>query len=205
MIRVLLGQRGRLVREALSAVMDAQDDLEVVAELSRADEVLPTARRDHPHVAVLDDALPGPITVADLCPTLCAALPACGVLILLDRQSGAGVGRSLARLAPRVGFIGTEETSPYDLVESVRQLARGEPVLDAEVAVAALTADENPLTDRECEVLRMALDGAPAKEIAQRLYLSAGTVRNYLSRILAKTGARTRIEAIRIAQDAGWI
>jgi two-component system, NarL family, response regulator DesR len=204
-IRVLLGQRGRLVREALSAVMAAEDDLEVVAELSRADEVLPTARRDHPHVAVLDVALPGPITVADLCPTLCAALPACGVLILLDRQSGAGVGRSLARLAPRVGFLGTEETSPDDLVESVRQLARGEPVLDAEVAVAALTADENPLTDRECEVLRMALDGAPAKEIAQRLYLSAGTVRNYLSRILSKTGARTRIEAIRIAQDAGWI
>jgi two-component system, NarL family, response regulator DesR len=126
------------------------------------------------------------------------------VLILLDRQSGAGVSRSLARLAPRVGFLGTE-TSPYDLVESVRQMARGEPVLDAEVAVAALTADENPLTDRECEVLRMALDGAPAKEIAQRLYLSAGTVRNYLSRILAKTGARSRIEAIRIAQDAGWI
>lgn len=204
MIRVLLGQRGRLVREALSAVMASADDLEVVAELSRADEVLPTARRDHPHVAVLDVALPGPVTVADLCPTLCAALPACGVLILLDRQSGAGVGRSLARLAPRVGFLGAE-TSPKDLVESVRQLARGEPVLDAEVAVAALTADENPLTDRECEVLRMALDGAPAKEIAQRLYLSAGTVRNYLSRILAKTGARTRIEAIRIAQDAGWI
>ncbi|WP_173052533.1 response regulator transcription factor [Phytohabitans houttuyneae] len=184
--------------------MTAEDDLEVVAELSRSDEVLPIARRDHPHVAVLDIALPGPVAVTELCPTLCDAVPTCGVLILLDRQAGAGVGRSLARLAPRVGFLGAE-TSPYDLVESVRQLARGEPVLDAEVAVAALTASENPLTDRECEVLRMALDGAPAKEIAQKLYLSAGTVRNYLSRILAKTGARTRIEAIRIAQDAGWI
>jgi two-component system response regulator DesR len=203
-IRVLLGQRGRLVRGALAAVMAAEDDLEVVAELSRADEVLPIARRDHPHVAVLDIALPGPVTVADLCPTLCTALPACGVLILLDHQVGVGVGRSLARLAPRVGFI-SAETSPDDLVESVRQLARGEPVLDAEVAVAALTAGDNPLTERECEVLKMALDGAPAKEIAQRLYLSSGTVRNYLSRILAKTGARTRIEAIRIARDAGWI
>lgn len=204
MIRVLLGQRGRLVREALSAVLAAEDDLEVVAELDRADEVIPTARRDRPHVAVLDIALPGQIAVTELCPTLCSALPTCGVLILLDRQSGVGVGRSLARLAPRVGFLGME-TSPDDLVESVRQLARGEPVLDAEVAVAALTAGDNPLTERECEVLRMALDGAPAKEIAQKLYLSAGTVRNYLSRILTKTGARTRIEAIRIAQDAGWI
>jgi two-component system response regulator DesR len=78
-------------------------------------------------------------------------------------------------------------------------------VLDTEVAVAALTAGDNPLTDREREVLRLALDGAPAKEIAKNLYLSTGTVRNYLSRILDKTGARTRIEAIRIAQEAGWI
>jgi len=203
-IRVLVGQRGRLVREALSAVMAAEVDLEVVAQLSRADEVLPVARRDLPNVAVLDVALPGPVAIADLAATLCAALPGCGVLILLDRNSGAGVGRSLARLAPRVGFLGAE-TSPFDLVESVRQLARGEAVLDAEVAVAALTAGDNPLTERECEVLKMAVDGAPAKEIAQRLYLSAGTVRNYLSRILAKTGARTRIEAIRIAKEAGWI
>jgi two-component system response regulator DesR len=193
-----------LLREALSTVMAAADDLQVVAALSQADEVLPAARREHPHVAVLDVALPGPVAVTELCPQLCAALPACGVLILLDRHSGTGIGRSLARLAPRVGFLGTE-TSPTDLVESVRQMARGEPVMDAEVAVAVLTAGENPLTDRECEVLRMALDGAPAKEIAQKLYLSAGTVRNYLSRILTKTGARTRIEAIRIARDAGWI
>jgi two-component system, NarL family, response regulator DesR len=204
LIRVLLGQRGRLVREALSAVMAAEDDLEVVAQLSRAEEVLPAARRGRPHVAVLDVDLPGTVAVTALCHTLCAELPACGVLILLDRHSGAGIGRSLARFAPRVGFLGTE-TSPYDLVESVRQLARGEPVLDPEVAVAALIAGENPLTERECEVLRMAVDGAPVKEIAQKLFLSAGTVRNYLSRILTKTGARTRIEAIRIAQDAGWI
>ncbi|GAA4710228.1 response regulator transcription factor [Phytohabitans rumicis] len=204
MIRVLLGQRGRLLREALAAVMSAEDDLDVVAELAHADDVLPAARRDRPHVAVLDVALPGTLAVTELCPALCDALPACGVLILLDRHSGAGIGRALARLAPRVGLLGAE-TSPFDLIESVRQLARGEPVLDAEVAVAALTAGENPLTDRECEVLRMAIDGAPAKEIAQRLYLSAGTVRNYLSRILAKTGARTRIEAIRIAQESGWI
>jgi two-component system, NarL family, response regulator DesR len=204
MIRVLIGQRGRLLRESLVAVMSAADDVEVVAELSCSDDVLPAARQNRPHVVVLDHALPGTVTVADLSPVLCRALPGCRVLILLDRQSGPGVGRSLARLVPLVGFLGME-TSPVDLIESLRQLARGEPVLDAEVAVAALTAGENPLTERECEVLRLAVDGTPVKEIAQKLYLSAGTVRNYLSRILTKTGARTRIEAIRIAQDAGWI
>jgi two-component system response regulator DesR len=203
MIRVLIAQRGRLLRESLATVMSGVDDIDVVASLDRADDILPAARRYRPHVAVLDVTLPGTVTVAELCPMLCRTLPGSQLLILLDRQA-VGVGRALARLAPRVGFLGTE-TSPGDLIESVRLLARGEPVLDAEVAVAALTAGENPLTDRECEVLRMALDGTPPKEIAQTLYLSAGTVRNYLSRILAKTGARTRIEAIRIAQDAGWI
>jgi two-component system response regulator DesR len=84
-------------------------------------------------------------------------------------------------------------------------LARGEPVLDVELAVAALTAKDNPLTDRELDVLRLARNGAPTKEIASNLYLSAGTVRNHLARIVLKTGARTRQDAIRIAQDAGWI
>lgn len=204
MIQVLLGQRGTLFRGALATVLSAEPDLTVVAELDRADDILPIAAREQPDVAVLDASLPGPVTVGELCPALCQSLPACGVLILLDRPAGAGLGRSLARLAPRVGFIGIE-TSPSDLVEGVRQLARGEPVLDAELAVAALTAGDSPLTEREREVLRLAVDGAPPSEIAQALFLSTGTVRNYLSRILAKTGARTRIEAIRIAQDAGWI
>ncbi|MEH1129979.1 response regulator transcription factor [Micromonospora sp. CPCC 206061] len=204
MIQVLLGQRGTLFRGALATVLSAEPDLTVVAELDRADDILPMAARERPDVAVLDASLPGPVTVGELCPALCQSLPACGVLIVLDRAASAGLGRSLARLAPRVGLIGIE-TSPGDLVESVRQLARGEPVLDAELAVAALTAGESPLTDREREVLRLAVDGTPPSEIAQALFLSTGTVRNYLSRILSKTGARTRIEAIRIAQDAGWI
>lgn len=204
MIQVLLGQRGTLFRGALATVLSAEPDLTVVAELDRADDILRIAAREQPDVAVLDASLPGPVTVGELCPALCQSLPACGVLILLDRPTSAGLGRSLARLAPRVGFIGLE-TSTGDLVEGVRQVARGEPVLDAELAVAALTAGESPLTDREREVLRLAVDGTPPHEIAQALFLSTGTVRNYLSRILAKTGARTRIEAIRIAQDAGWI
>jgi two-component system response regulator DesR len=203
-IQVLLGQRGTLFRGALATVLSAEPDLTVVAELDRADDILPIATRERPDVALLDASLPGPVTVGELCPALCQSLPACGVLILLDRPASAALGRALARLAPRVGFIGIE-TSTGDLVEGVRQVARGEPVLDAQLAVAALTAGESPLTDREREVLRLAVDGTPPSEIAQALFLSTGTVRNYLSRILAKTGARTRIEAIRIAQDAGWI
>lgn len=199
-IRVLLGHRGALLREALCTVLSRETDLEVVAELARGDDVLRAALRQRAQVAVLDALLPDHVDVHALCQTL----PKLGVLMLLDRYSSDGASLSLARLAPRVGLIATD-ASLVDLIEAVRHMARGEPVLDTELAVAALTAEENPLTDRERDVLRLAMTGAPPQDIARSLFLSPGTVRNYLSRILVKTGARTRIEAIRIAQDAGWI
>jgi two-component system response regulator DesR len=203
LIQILLGREGRVWREALATVLSQEEDLEVVAEVDHTDEVSVVAARKQPEAVVLDQGLPGSLTVPDLCEKLGAAVPRCAVLVLMDRGEGA-LSTALARLAPRVGVL-TADAAPGQLVESLRQLVRGEPVLDAKVAVAALTARENPLTDREREVLRLAADGAPAKEIATELYLSPGTVRNYLSRVIAKTGARTRIEAIRIAEEAGWI
>jgi len=199
-IRILLGHNGALLREALAALISAEPDLEVVAQLARTGDVPAAIARERPQVAILDYLLPGNATVSELCRTLLD----CAVLVVLDPQLSAGAGRSLAQLAPRVGLIGTE-ASPAELVDGVRQLARGEPVLDPALAVAALTAGDNPLTERECEVLRLVVEGAPAKEIAKKLELNVGTVRNYLSRILAKTGARTHVDAVRIAQEAGWI
>ena len=204
LIRILLGHRGTLMREALATVLSREEDIEVVALVAHRDEFLAATLRVRPDVAVLDGALPGAMALADLCVRLQGALPACRLLIMLDPTTLGQTGADLAWFAPRVGLIATE-SSPADLVDGVRQLARGETVLDAEVAVAALTAGDNPLTGRERDVLRLAVAGAPAKEIARKLFLSAGTVRNYMSRILTKTGARTRVEAIRIAQDAGWI
>ncbi|WP_026874969.1 response regulator transcription factor [Jiangella gansuensis] len=199
-IRVLLGYRGALVREALSSVLAREPDLEVVDELARVDDVLPAALRRQAQVAVLDALLPGTVDVR----VLCQKLPRLGILMLLDRYSSGIDSLSLARLAPRVGLIATD-ASLANLVDAIRHLVRGEAVMDAELAVAALTADASPLTNRERDVLRLAMTGAPPQEIAATLFLSPGTVRNYLSHILVKTGARTRIEAIRIAQDAGWI
>lgn len=203
MIRILLGQEGRVWREALAAVLSLEEDFEVVAELAQTDEVAVVAARKRPEAVVLDHALPGSLTMPDLCEKLGVSVPRSAVLVLMDQRGGA-LSTALARLAPRVGVLATDST-PWQVAESVRQLVRGEPVLDAKVAVAALTARGNPLTDREREVLRLAADGAPAKEIAMELFLSAGTVRNYLSRVIAKTGGRTRIEAIRVAQASGWI
>lgn len=199
-IRVVLGHHGALVRGALAAVLSQEADLDVVAEIENADDVLPTVTRMRPQVVVLDPVLAVQISIEELC----LRLHELGILILIDRDLVNGASLALVRLAPRVGFIATD-ASPADLVEAVRQLADGGPVLDAAVAVAALRAVQNPLTERECEVLRQVTTGATAQEIAHKLNLSAGTVRNYLSHILAKTGARSRIEAVRKAQEAGWI
>lgn len=203
-IRVLLGHHGRLLRGAVAAAIDREPDLRVVAELATTDDAVSVALRARPDVAVLDVVLSGVVAVPDLCHELCVALPSARVLIVLDPDTHASIGRSLAPLVPRVGLIATE-ASFDNLVEGVRQVARGEPVVDASLALAVLRANHNPLTDREREVLRLAVAGAPTTEIAGTLRLGAGTVRNHLTRIVAKTGGRTRIDAIRIAQREGWI
>jgi two-component system response regulator DesR len=204
MTRILLEHGYRLYREVLSCVMSQEKDLDVVREVARVDEVPTVAQRVRPDVAVLVSPLAQEVQAEELSQTLGEAPPDCGVLVVLDRQARYSVGCSLARMAPRVGIIAAE-SSVDDLVTGVRRIARGEPVLDLEIAVAALTARVNPLTDRECEILRLVRTGATTLEVARTLCLSAGTVRNYLSHVLVTTGARSRIQAIRIAAEAGWI
>jgi two-component system response regulator DesR len=203
-IHILLAHRERLSRRALAEVLGQEDDLQVVAEVASGDEALAVAARERPHVAVIDHTLSGKGGMSDICAGLHSAVPECGVLVVLDPQAAGCADKSLARLIPRVGLIATE-TSPAQLIENVRRMVRGETVLDIGLAVAALTSPGNPLTHRECQILNLVAAGAPVKEIAAQVCLTAGTVRNYLSRIVTKTGARTRIEAIRIAQRAGWI
>jgi len=204
MIRVLLEHGNRLYREALSAAMSQERDLDVIREVARVDEVPVAAWREHADIAVLVSPSAGGAQAGELSRTVGGSPPGCGVLVVLDRQAGNGVGCQLARMAPRVGIIGAE-ASVDELVGGVRRLARGEPVLDAEMAVAALTAQAKPLTERECEILRLVGAGATTLDVASKLCLCAGTVRNYMSHILVKTGARSRIEAIHTAREAGWI
>jgi two-component system response regulator DesR len=192
------------MRQALAAVISQEEDLEVPWEFAAGDDVLAVALRERPEVILLDFALPDAVATGELCEKICAQVPDCRVLMLVDRRACAALLPILTRLTPRVGIVATEDSVPQ-LVQGIRQLMAGEFVLDVELAVAALNADRNPLTERERDILRLARKGEPAKEIAARLYLSAGTVRNYLSRVMAKTGARTRIEAVRRAQESGWI
>jgi two-component system response regulator DesR len=193
-IRTLLALDGALVRGALALVLDAEHDISVVAELDRGDRVRPQVRRHRPDVAVVDLAL--------LDRDVGAGLGDCPVLVLAPPRRARDLCGMLAQ-GRAVGILGTEVT-PQVVVEGVRRLARGEPVVDADLVVAAL-AEESPLTEREAEILTRTAAGATVAEIASGLGLSAGTVRNHLSRAAGKCGARTRVEAVRVARESGWI
>jgi two-component system response regulator DesR len=202
LIEIALAQRAVLWREGLAALLGREGDFRVVVRPTRLEDVWPAVRRRRLDVILLDAELPGDPTMDAVCAHLCERRPDIKVLILVERW--AATLAVLTRLAPQTGFL-TVDASPAQLVDGLRQIVDGKPVLDLELAVAALSAGDNPLTDREREVLLKSVDGAPTKAIATELFLSNGTVRNYLSRAIAKTGARSRIEAVRIARDEGWI
>ena len=202
MIRTLLAMHRGLLRGALRFVLSKQDDIDVIAERDNLDDVLASVRTERPDVTVLEfDVIgeSGNATARDVQ----AKMPGCKVLVLVDPRRSSLAQAELAEGAPDVGFL-AQTVSPDRLVDGIRRLAQDQPVLDADLVVAALRA-KGPLTARERRVLEVAAEGAPVKEIAARLELSPGTVRNHLSRIIAKTGARTRIDAIHIARERGWL
>ena len=198
---VLLADDHTVVRSGLKMVLDAQPDIEVVAEVTRGDEIVPEALRVRPDVAVLDIDLPAldGITAAA---TLIERLPSCRILILTAMGQPGQVRRALS--AGIEAFL--VKDAPGDrLADAIRRTARGLRVLDAELVASAMEYGESPLTQRESMVLRESARGSSAEEIAARLHLSPGTVRNYLTGSITKTGARNKIDAVRIAQDAGWL
>jgi two-component system response regulator DesR len=175
--------------------------MEVVAEVDRGD-LIEAAALDHaPDVAVLDIDLPG-IDGLTAAGRLRTSLPDCQVLVLPGLSQPSHLLRALETRVR--GFL--PKDAPLDqLADGIRRVAAGERVLDPSLVVAALETGASPLTDRETDVLRAAADGDSVDQIAATLYLSSGTVRNYLSNAIAKLGARNRIDAIRLARDAGWL
>ncbi|GAB2593869.1 response regulator transcription factor [Streptomyces capparidis] len=201
MIRILLAEDMNMVRGALVALLELEPDIEVAAEVETGDDILPSALKVRPDVAVLDIDLPGidGITAAG---ALRRELPQCRVLILTSLGRPGNLRRAMD--AQVSGFI-LKDAPPDRLAGAIRGVAAGQRVVDPQLAIAAWDAVENPLTSREVEVLRLAAGGAEAVEIAARLFLSPGTVRNYLTAIVAKLNARNRVDAIRMAQESGWV
>jgi two-component system response regulator DesR len=201
MIRILLAEDQGMVRGALAALLAFEPDLEVVAQVSSGDEVLAAAERARPDVAVLDIEMPG-IDGIEAAARIRRALPECKTLILTTFGRPAYLRRAME--AGASGFL-VKDAPAERLANAIRRAAGGERIVDPELAAATLQDGESVLTPREREVLEAGADGSPVSEIARRLHLSGGTVRNYLSTAIGKTGARNRTEAWRIARDRGWL
>ena len=201
MIRLLLADDQALVRGALAALLDLETDLEVVAQVGRGDEVVEAARASGAEVCLLDIEMPG-LNGIDAAAAVRRELPGVRSLVVTTFGRPGYVRRAIE--AGASGFV-VKDTPARQLADAVRRVHAGLRVIDPDLAAESLIDGPSPLTDRERELLVHALDGSPVATIAARVHLSEGTVRNHLSAAIGKTGAATRSEAARIAQDRGWL
>ena len=201
MIGVLLAEDQAMVRGALASLLALEDDIEVVAQVGRGDEVLDATRRAAPDVALLDIGLPG-VSGLEVAELLREQLPAVRVLMLTTFNRPGYLKRAME--AGAAGFL-LKDSPADDLARAIRAAAAGQRVVDPGLAAAALSLGENPLTAREREVLEQAREHGTIAELAAALYLSPGTTRNHLSAIMQKLDAHSRIEAIRVAEERGWL
>ncbi|WP_091289380.1 response regulator transcription factor [Amycolatopsis xylanica] len=201
MIRILLAEDMHMVRGALVALINLESDLRVVAEVASGDQILRAAKECNPDVAIIDIDLPGKdgLTAAV---ELYEHLPSCQTLILTSLGRPGTVRRALD--AKVKGFL-LKDAPSNKLANAVRSVAMGQRVIDSDLALAAWEADDCPLTPREIEILRLAARGRTVSDIAAELFLSSGTVRNYLATVVTKLNARNRVDAIRIATEAEWL
>ncbi len=200
-VRVLLAEDQAMVRGALAALLSLEKDVEIVAEVSRGDEVVPAALEVLPDVALLDIEMPGGdgLTTAG---ELRERLPSCRVIMLTTFGRAGYLKRAMENGA--AGFL-LKDAPASELAAAIRRSMNGERVVDPNLAAAALSEGENPLTEREREVLSASEGGATIGDVARKLYLSEGTVRNYLSTAIKKLDARNRVEAARLAERRGWL
>lgn len=201
-IRVLVVEPLPLIRGALEALLEREPDLDVVAHPATPDQAISTVARLRPDV-VLIDIDPDDVALLQTARHLQRQLPDVRTLLITGMRSPERL--RLAAAAATSGGIVAKYAPGDDLLRAIRLVAAGGRFIDTSVALAALAPSDNPLTLREIEVLQLTAEGKPVAEVAQELFLSAGTVRNYLTGTTRKLGARGRMDAIRIAARAGWL
>jgi two-component system, NarL family, response regulator DesR len=201
MIRILLAEDQGMVRGALAALLNLEPDFEVIAQVSSGDRVVSAAQTVNPDVALLDIEMPG-LDGLSAARRLHEELPCCKVLMLTTFGRPGYLRQAME--AGAQGFL-VKDGPPEVLAGAIRRVLAGERVIDPDLAASALSTGPNPLSPRESDVLAAAANGSTIADIATRLCLSEGTVRNYISAGIQKTGARNRIEAAQIASQNGWL
>jgi two-component system response regulator DesR len=200
-IRVLVADDQAMIRGAFATLVGLEPDMVVVAQVGTGDEVVPTALHSNPDVALLDVQMPG-MDGLSAAAALGSQFPSCRVIILTTFGRPGCLRRAME--AKAAGFL-VKDAPPETLMDAIRRVHAGLRVVDPALAAESLSLGDSPLTGRERDVLAVSADGGTIAEIARRLYLSEGTVRNHLSSVIGKTGARTRADALRIATEHGWI
>ncbi|HWO68102.1 MAG TPA: response regulator transcription factor [Umezawaea sp.] len=200
MIRVVLAEDQGMVLGAFAALLDLQPDVEVVAGVADGDAALAAVAEHRPDVLLTDIEMPGRSGL-DVAAELHRRGDPTRVLIVTTFARGGYLRRALE--AGVLGYV-LKDAPIAELVAALRKVHAGERVVSPELAVAAWDSAD-PLTDRERELLREVVEGASNAEIARRLHLAEGTVRNYLSTAMAKLNARNRSEAASIARERGWL
>jgi two-component system response regulator DesR len=201
MIRVLLAEDQAMVRQALATLLGLEEDIDVVVQVAGGAEVLDAARAHQVDVALLDIEMPGGDGLSAAA-RLHRELPAVKVVILTTFGRPGFLRRAMESGA--AGYL-LKDAPAADLARAIRRVLQGERVVDPDLAAAALSDGANPLTARELEVLEAARDSATVADIAALVHLSSGTVRNHLSVVIQKLAARNRADAVRIAQEKGWL
>lgn len=200
-LRILIAEDIDLVGEAFEILLTSEAGFEVVSRVTRGDEVLAAAKAHHPDVALLDIDMPGR-TGIEVCADLTEQLPDIKVILLTALPGSGHLVRALD--AGAAGYL-VKSMTASKLIESIETVADGGSAIDPRVAADALRAGPTPLTDRETDIVRLVDQGVSTDQIAEELFLSKGTVRNYLSNAMVKLDASSRIEAVRTARERGLI
>jgi two-component system, NarL family, response regulator DesR len=200
-VRIVIAEDQTMVRQALVALLELEPDIEVVGQAADGREALAMCRKYQPDVAVLDIEMPGPNGIEVAGQLRAAGLP--GKVVIVTTFDRPGYLRA-AMAAGASGFL-LKDAPAADLAAAIRKVAAGQRVVDQSLAAAALALGDSPLTERETEVLAAAAGHDVITDLAARLHLSPGTVRNHLSAAIQKLGARNRAEAVQIAQQKGWL
>lgn len=200
-LRILIAEDIDLVAEAFQALLETEPGFEVVARVGRGDQVLEAARRTSPDIALLDVDMPG-ATGIEATAQLAQSHPQCRVLLLTSLPGSGHIPKALA--AGASGYV-VKSMTAAQLIDAIRAVASGRTVIDPQLAADALRSGPSPLTNREVQLLELVEQGEATESIARTMFLTKGTVRNYLSTIMTKLDVTTRAQAVATARGNGWL
>lgn len=201
MIRVVIAEDQKMLSGALASLLTLEDDIEVVAQAADGKAALKAIENYHPDVCLLDIEIPF-MTGLEVAKKLREQKNPCKIIIVTTFARPGYLQKALALKVD--GYLLKDEPIDF-LISSIRKVINGERIISTDLAAALFINEENPLTEREAEILRLVKNGLTTEQIAKTLYLTNGTVRNYLSSAIQKLEAESRHQAIKKAGEKGWI